>query len=152
RARRARRSRAGAGLVPVGSKPSSPRAEPVGAPQQPDPPGPSAPSIASPVGCRVPANVPRGVSGERLPLNRADLDAGSAAVTYPVRQMLPRPVLVVDDDPDIRETLRFVLEDAGYPVYSAENGEEALAVLASVNPLPGLILLDLMMPVMSGDE
>ncbi len=66
--------------------------------------------------------------------------------------MLPRPVLVVDDDPDIRETLRFVLEDAGYPVYSAENGEEALTVLSTANPLPGLILLDLMMPVMSGDE
>ena len=66
--------------------------------------------------------------------------------------MSQRPVLVVDDDPDIRETLRFVLEDAGYPVYSAENGKEALAVLASGKPLPGLILLDLMMPVMSGDE
>jgi len=48
--------------------------------------------------------------------------------------------------------LRFVLEDAGYPVYSAENGEEALTVLSTANPLPGLILLDLMMPIMSGDE
>src|SRR5271156_64316 len=66
--------------------------------------------------------------------------------------MSPRPVLVVDDDPDIRETLRFVLEDAGYPVYSAENGKEALAILATAEKLPGLILLDLMMPVMSGDE
>src|SRR5271170_7855204 len=66
--------------------------------------------------------------------------------------MAPRPVLVVDDDPDIRETLRFVLEDAGYPVYSAENGKEALAILATAEKLPGLILLDLMMPVMSGDE
>ena len=66
--------------------------------------------------------------------------------------MGPRPVLVVDDDPDIRETLRFVLEDAGYPVYSAENGQEALAVLGGSEPLPGLILLDLMMPIMSGDE
>jgi CheY-like chemotaxis protein len=66
--------------------------------------------------------------------------------------MAPRPVLVVDDDPDIRETLRFVLEDAGYPVYTAENGKEALAILSSENPLPGLILLDLMMPVMSGEE
>jgi two-component system, OmpR family, response regulator CpxR len=65
---------------------------------------------------------------------------------------LVRPVLVVDDDPDIRETLRFVLEEAGYRVYSAENGREALAVLAEASPLPGLILLDLMMPVMSGDE
>ena len=66
--------------------------------------------------------------------------------------MAPRPVLVVDDDPDIRETLRFVLEDAGYPVYTAENGREALEVLGDAHPLPGLILLDLMMPVMSGDE
>ena len=66
--------------------------------------------------------------------------------------MAHRPVLVVDDDPDIRETLRFVLEDAGYPVYSAENGQEALAILAKAERLPGLILLDLMMPVMSGDE
>ena len=69
-----------------------------------------------------------------------------------VEAMVPRPVLVVDDDPDIRETLRFVLEDAGYPVYSAENGKEALSILSSVARLPGLILLDLMMPVMSGDE
>ena len=45
-----------------------------------------------------------------------------------------------------------MLEDAGYPVYSAENGKEALATLATAERLPGLILLDLMMPVMSGDE
>lgn len=76
----------------------------------------------------------------------------SAGVAYPGPDMGPRPVLVVDDNPDIRETLRFVLEDAGYPVYSAENGKEALAILASGKQLPGLILLDLMMPVMSGDE
>ncbi len=66
--------------------------------------------------------------------------------------MSPRPVLIVDDDPDIRETLRFVLEDAGYPVYCAENGREALQVLDDAPHPPGLILLDLMMPVMSGDE
>jgi two-component system, OmpR family, response regulator CpxR len=66
--------------------------------------------------------------------------------------METRPVLVVDDDPDIRETLRFVLEDAGYPVYLAENGKEALELLAATEPRPGLILLDLMMPIMSGDE
>jgi two-component system, OmpR family, response regulator CpxR len=63
-----------------------------------------------------------------------------------------RPVLVVDDDPDIRETLRFVLEDAGYSVYLAANGKEALDLLASMDHPPGLILLDLMMPIMSGDE
>ena len=61
-------------------------------------------------------------------------------------------MLVVDDDPDIRDTLRLVLEFAGYPVYSADNGREALEVLANAATPPGLILLDLMMPVMSGDE
>lgn len=76
----------------------------------------------------------------------------SAVVAYFQTAMAPRPVLVVDDDPDIRETLRFVLEDAGYPVYTAENGRQALEVLGTASPLPGLILLDLMMPVMSGDE
>ena len=66
--------------------------------------------------------------------------------------METKPVLVVDDDPDIRETLRFVLEAAGYSVYLAANGKEALDLLLETEPLPGLILLDLMMPIMSGDE
>jgi len=66
--------------------------------------------------------------------------------------METKPVLVVDDDPDIREMLRFVLEAAGYSVYVAENGKEALELLLEIEALPGLILLDLMMPVMSGDE
>jgi len=63
-----------------------------------------------------------------------------------------KPVLVVDDDPDIREMLGFVLESAGYSVYLAENGKEALDLLLGAEPPPGLILLDLMMPVMSGHE
>jgi CheY-like chemotaxis protein len=66
--------------------------------------------------------------------------------------METKPVLVVDDDPDIREMLCFVLEAAGYSVYLAENGKEALDLLLETEPLPGLILLDLMMPIMSGDE
>lgn len=57
-------------------------------------------------------------------------------------------VLVVDDDQDIRETVKEVLEDEGYDVDVAANGEEALARLQVVSP--GLILLDLSMPVMNG--
>lgn len=56
-------------------------------------------------------------------------------------------MLVVDDDPDIREMLRLVLEAAGYLVYLAENGKETLELLAETEPLPSLILLDLMMPI-----
>jgi CheY-like chemotaxis protein len=60
-------------------------------------------------------------------------------------------VLVVDDDPDIRETLREVIEAEGYAVLTAENGQVALERLRAM-PLPSLVILDLMMPTMSGWE
>jgi CheY-like chemotaxis protein len=60
-------------------------------------------------------------------------------------------VLIVDDDDDIRETLRVCLEEEGFAVRTARNGLEALALLAE-GALPGLILLDLMMPEMNGWE
>jgi CheY-like chemotaxis protein len=62
----------------------------------------------------------------------------------------PRPwVLVVDDDDDLRDSFRDVLEDEGYQVLTACNGYEALRTLHS-EPPPAVILLDLMMPVMNG--
>jgi CheY-like chemotaxis protein len=60
-------------------------------------------------------------------------------------------VMVVEDDYAIRETLRDVLEDEGFAVSSAANGQDALAHLAAGDS-PRLILLDLMMPVMDGVE
>jgi CheY-like chemotaxis protein len=60
------------------------------------------------------------------------------------------PILIVEDDPDIRDTFRALLEDRGYPVTTASNGREALDELSQRHPC--LILLDLMMPVMSGPE
>lgn len=62
------------------------------------------------------------------------------------------PVLVVDDDADLRDTLREMLEERGYDVYCAGNGKEALELLHDADPPPGLILLDLMMPIMTGEE
>src|SRR5215471_6101727 len=60
-------------------------------------------------------------------------------------------ILVVDDDPDIRESLREVLEDEGYAVSCVGNGREALDYLKTPSsPRPCVILLDLMMPVMDG--
>jgi len=58
-------------------------------------------------------------------------------------------VLIVEDDPDIREALSQILEFEGYDVASVNNGQEALTYLRS-SRRPGLILLDLMMPVMDG--
>jgi CheY-like chemotaxis protein len=64
----------------------------------------------------------------------------------------PRTVLLVEDDPGIRDALREFLEQEGYPVEVAGNGREALEVLHRDLEQPGLILLDLMMPVMNGWE
>lgn len=57
-------------------------------------------------------------------------------------------ILLVEDDPDIRESLGAFLEGEGYQVDKAENGKEGLDRL--VQKKPGLVLLDLMMPVMNG--
>src|ERR1043166_6195918 len=60
-----------------------------------------------------------------------------------------RPVLIVEDDHDIREVMKVLLESEGHQVVTAANGEEALLVLRTgINPC--LILLDLMMPKMDG--
>lgn len=60
-------------------------------------------------------------------------------------------ILVVEDNEDIRETLKLALELERYHVTTAGNGAEALAILAGQRA-PCLILLDLMMPVMNGWE
>ena len=59
-------------------------------------------------------------------------------------------ILVVDDDADIRDSLREVLEDEGYDVTCVANGREALDHLRTASPAPCVILLDLMMPIMDG--
>jgi len=66
----------------------------------------------------------------------------------PVGIKIGKRVLVVDDDASIRELLSTVLEDDGYEVVPAANGEDALAVCARWRP--DVIVLDLMMPVMDG--
>lgn len=62
-----------------------------------------------------------------------------------------RSVLVVDDDDAIRQAIAEVLRDEGYDVVCAANGAQALHELKK-EKRPDLMLLDLMMPVMSGWE
>jgi len=64
--------------------------------------------------------------------------------------MSPTSVLLVDDDPDILESLSDVLNEEGFAVQVAQNGREALELLGAEPP--ALILLDLTMPVMDGRE
>ena len=59
-------------------------------------------------------------------------------------------ILLVDDEVDILEFVRYNLVREGYEVFTAENGAEALKVAAECRP--HLILLDMMMPVMDGLE
>ena len=62
----------------------------------------------------------------------------------------PRPkcVLVVDDDAQVRQAIRWALEDEGLAVLTAASGREALAL--SVERLPDLVVLDLTLPEMDG--
>jgi CheY-like chemotaxis protein len=59
-------------------------------------------------------------------------------------------ILVVEDEPPIRELLIDILTDEGYPVATASNGMQALNFLRQSEELPKLILLDMMMPMMDG--
>ena len=60
-----------------------------------------------------------------------------------------KKILVVEDDESIRESVKDLLEMEGYTVECASNGEEGIKALRGGN-LPGLILLDLMMPRTDG--
>jgi DNA-binding response OmpR family regulator len=63
---------------------------------------------------------------------------------------MTRRILVAEDDHGVRTTLGFVLEDAGYEVLYAEDGEQALA--AAREEGPDLILLDNLMPKLDGKQ
>ncbi len=65
--------------------------------------------------------------------------------------MKPYKILIVDDDPNIREVLTVLLGSEGYSVQQAENGEGALEIVNGGVPLD-LVILDIMMPGMSGVE
>ena len=56
-------------------------------------------------------------------------------------------ILMIEDDEDIREGVRILLEGEGYEVLEAKNGREGLQLLAEG---PDLVILDIMMPGMSG--
>ena len=63
---------------------------------------------------------------------------------------MPKTVLIVEDESNIRELLRMYLEQEGYVVETAQNGSEGLRTFKRVHP--DLVLLDLMMPVMDGNQ
>ena len=61
-------------------------------------------------------------------------------------------VLLVEDQPEVRKTVRRLLEHRGYAVIEAENGRDALDVVEKGGVIPDLLLSDVIMPEMSGPE
>ena len=61
-------------------------------------------------------------------------------------------ILVVEDEPSIAEMLQTVLEDEGYAVVMAANGNEGLRRLAEMTEPPALVLSDVMMPDIDGPQ
>lgn len=57
---------------------------------------------------------------------------------------MPKKILIVDDQPEVRELVYVTLEEGSYQLLSAENGDQALAL--AQRELPDLILLDIQMP------
>jgi len=61
-----------------------------------------------------------------------------------------RRVLVVEDEPDIRDLVALILEEEGFTIETADQGREGLA--KAHRQLPDMVIVDLMMPIMSGWE
>ena len=77
-------------------------------------------------------------------------DPGAGAPEGPPSSLEDGCVLVVDDEPDIRDTLCELVEMVGCSPIMAANGAEALALLRARRPC--LMILDILMPVMTGIE
>ena len=63
-----------------------------------------------------------------------------------------KKVMLVDDDPGMRLSVREALSRSGYEVLEAENGSQAISLLEEDDTAPDIILLDLIMPIMNGFE
>jgi DNA-binding response OmpR family regulator len=63
---------------------------------------------------------------------------------------MPHSIMLVDDDEDLRSLMSIILKKAGYEVYLAANGEEALELVNTT--VPDIFIVDVMMPGISGYE
>ncbi len=85
-------------------------------------------------------------------LLRLATDEQFMSTTLPTIQEGRGRVLVVDDEDMIRSTAEAILEDLGYEVLLAEDGQKALSIFQEQSGIVDLVLLDMLMPVMSGKD
>jgi DNA-binding response OmpR family regulator len=78
------------------------------------------------------------------------MDEDQRPISHPSADGARTPILVVDDEPYILRSLRYLLAREGYDVETASDGEEGLARVRETRPR--LVFLDIMMPRMSGYE
>jgi CheY-like chemotaxis protein len=100
----------------------------------------------------VPAEVLREMyeTGEPEVIARKNVMAGKSQVPGKKGGFVANNILVVDDEPNIVLSLKFLLHKEGYEVRTAASGEEALQAIAEKKP--DLVLLDIMMPAPDGYE
>jgi len=88
-----------------------------------------------------------------IPSDREKKTAGAAPLPeVPSRNNGAPCVLVVDDEESVRDMVRRMLEHAGYKVLSAADGVDGVQVFAEKSSEVSVVLLDLMMPRMNGEE
>lgn len=95
---------------------------------------------------------PQGGALFRIALPTGKLAPAAPPKLPPQPQPLGRCVLVVDDEPGVRNVLKLFLQRSGYSVLLAEDGDQALGLIGQPSHGIAAVLLDLTMPGRSGDE
>ncbi len=86
----------------------------------------------------------------RIPLIAAPAAAATDSAGEPIRSDRPRRILIVEDNADVRESLRDVLELRGHQIYEAEDGPRGVEAMADVRP--DVALIDVGLPAFDGYE
>src|SRR2546422_5742796 len=76
--------------------------------------------------------------------------ASGSSTSWPDRETLVKKILLADDESNLRKLVRTTLEDPAYQIFEAPNGSRALELARK--EVPDLLLLDWMMPGMTGIE